>query len=140
MIVMLLLRDTPQSCGLPPIEKHRHDYPANYSAEHERTFTFKEIFFGYVLTNRFLWAIAIANAFVYFVRYGVVNWIPTYLQTAKGFNFKESGLAWTAYRTGGPSPALFCAAGFRSGLQGAAGTCDPFFSWRSRSRVSLSTA
>ena len=43
-----------------------------------------------MLNNKFLWAIAVANAFVYFVRYGVVDWIPTYLQTAKGFSFKES--------------------------------------------------
>ena len=37
---------------------------------------YREIFFGHVLNNRYLWAIAVANAFVYFVRYGVVNWIP----------------------------------------------------------------
>ena len=38
--------------------------------------------------------IAAANAFVYFVRYGVQNWIPTYLETAKGFSFHESSAAW----------------------------------------------
>jgi OPA family glycerol-3-phosphate transporter-like MFS transporter len=50
-----------------------------------------------VLPNRFLWAIAIANAFCYFVRYGVVNWIPTYLETAKGFSFHQSSTAWAIY-------------------------------------------
>ncbi len=95
--VFFLLRDTPQSCGLPPIEEHRNDYPPEYSAEHERTFTFKEIFFGCVFNNGYLWAIAVANAFVYFVRYGVVNWIPTYLETAKGFSFKDSSLGWALY-------------------------------------------
>ena len=50
-----------------------------------------------MLPNRFLWAIAIANAFCYFVRYGVVNWIPTYLETAKGFSFQESSIAWSLY-------------------------------------------
>ena len=29
IIVYLLVRDTPQSCGLPSIEKHRNDYPKN---------------------------------------------------------------------------------------------------------------
>jgi OPA family glycerol-3-phosphate transporter-like MFS transporter len=96
-IVFLLMKDTPQSCGLPPIEEYRNDYPPDYSADHERTFTFREIFFGHVLNNRYLWAIAVANAFVYFVRYGVVNWIPTYLETAKGFSFRESSLAWGLY-------------------------------------------
>lgn len=95
--VYFLLQDTPQSCGLPPIEEHRNDYPPEYSADHERTFTFKEIFFGHVFNNGYLWAIAVANAFVYFVRYGVVNWIPTYLETAKGFSFKQSSLGWALY-------------------------------------------
>ncbi|MES2693560.1 MAG: phosphoglycerate transporter protein PgtP [Verrucomicrobiota bacterium] len=108
VVIAVLVRDTPQSCGLPPVEKYKNDYPPNYSAEHERTFTFKEIFLRYVLNNKFLWAIAIANAFVYFVRYGVVNWIPTYLQTAKGFNFKESGLAWTAFELAGIPGTILC--------------------------------
>ena len=95
--VFFLLRDTPQSCGLPPVEEYKNDYRPDYSADHERTFTFKEILFEHVLTNRYLWAIAVANAFVYFVRYGVVNWIPTYLETAKGFSFKESSTAWALY-------------------------------------------
>ena len=107
-LILLLVRDTPQSCGLPPIEQFKTDYPPDYSAEHERTFTFREIFVGYVLKNKFLWAIAFANAFIYFVRYGVVNWIPTYLQTAKGFNFKESGLAWTAFELAGIPGTILC--------------------------------
>jgi OPA family glycerol-3-phosphate transporter-like MFS transporter len=95
--VFALMQDTPQSRGLPPIEEHKNDYRPDYSADHERTFTFREIFFDHVLNNRFLWAIAVANAFVYFVRYGVVNWIPAYLETAKGYSFRESSLAWSLY-------------------------------------------
>jgi OPA family glycerol-3-phosphate transporter-like MFS transporter len=97
LVVLVLMRDTPQSVGLPPIEQYKNDYPPDYSADHERTFGFREIFFEHVLNNRYLWAIAIANAFVYFVRYGVVNWIPTYLQTAKGFSFQQSSLGWALY-------------------------------------------
>ena len=108
LVIAALVRDTPQSGGLPPIEQFKNDYPPDYSAAHARTFTFKEIFLEYVLNNKFLWAIAIANAFVYFVRYGVVNWIPTYLQTAKGFNFKESGMAWTAFELAGIPGTILC--------------------------------
>jgi OPA family glycerol-3-phosphate transporter-like MFS transporter len=97
LLVFVLMRDTPQSVGLPPVEIYKNDYPPDYSADHERTFTFREIFLESVLPNRYLWAIAIANAFVYFVRYGVVNWIPTYLETAKGFSFRESSIAWSLY-------------------------------------------
>ena len=95
--VFFLMQDTPQSCGLPPVEEYKNDYRPDYSADHERTFTFREIFFEHVLNNRYLWAIAVANAFVYFVRYGVVNWIPTYLETAKGYSFRESSVAWSLY-------------------------------------------
>lgn len=107
-VVFFLLRDTPQSCGLPPVEKYRNDYPPDYSADHERTFTFKEIFLGHVLNNKYLWAIAVANAFVYFVRYGVVNWIPTYLETAKGFSFKDSSIAWSLYEYAAIPGTILC--------------------------------
>ena len=95
--VFFLLEDTPQSRGLPPVEQYKNDYPPGYSETHEQTLGFREIFFKYVLPNRYLWAIAMANAFCYFVRYGVVNWIPTYLETAKGFSFKQSSLGWSLY-------------------------------------------
>lgn len=109
VLIVLLLRDTPQSCGLPPIEVYKNDYPPDYSAaEHERTFTFREIFFGHVLNNKFLWAIATANAFVYFVRYGVVDWIPTYLQTAKGFSFQQSSWAWAAFEYAAIPGTILC--------------------------------
>ena len=97
VVAFLLLEDTPQSRGLPAIEAYRNDYPPDYTADHERTMTYREIFMGHVLNNRYLWAIAFANAFVYFVRYGVVNWIPTYLQRAKGFSFDQSSLGWALY-------------------------------------------
>jgi len=107
-LILLLVRDTPQSCGLPAVETFKNDFPADYSAAHEQPLSFREIFFRHVLNNKFLWAIALANAFIYFVGYGVVNWIPTYLQTAKGFNFKESGMAWTAFELAGIPGTILC--------------------------------
>jgi OPA family glycerol-3-phosphate transporter-like MFS transporter len=108
IVIAVLLRDTPQSCGLPPIEAFKNDYPPDYSAAHEQTLSFKEIFLGHVLNNKYLWAIAVANAFVYFVRYGVVDWVPTYLQTAKGFSFKESSYAWAAFEFAGIPGTILC--------------------------------
>ena len=106
--VWFLLEDSPQSRGLPAIEQHRNDYPPGYDEAHERTLTFRAIFLKYVLPNKFLWAIAIANAFAYFVRYGVVNWIPTYLETAKGFSFKESSIAWSLYEYAAIPGTILC--------------------------------
>ncbi|MDG1890979.1 MAG: phosphoglycerate transporter protein PgtP [Verrucomicrobiota bacterium] len=108
VLIWFLLRDTPQSCGLPSIEAYKDDYPPDYSAEHERVFTFREIFFAHVLNNRYLWAIAVANAFAYFVRYGVVDWIPTYMQTSKGFSFKDSSLAWSLFEYAAIPGTILC--------------------------------
>jgi OPA family glycerol-3-phosphate transporter-like MFS transporter len=97
VVAFFLMRDTPKAYGLPPVEEYKNDYPPHYGTGEERTFTYREIFVEHVLTNKYLWAIAFANAFIYFVRYGVVNWIPTYLQTAKGFSFSQSSTGWALY-------------------------------------------
>lgn len=94
LISILLVRDTPQSCGLPPIEEYKNDYPKTYDQSQEKEFSAKDIFFKYVFNNRLLWFIAIANAFVYLVRNGIINWAPTFLQDDKGFS--SSAAAWSA--------------------------------------------
>jgi OPA family glycerol-3-phosphate transporter-like MFS transporter len=108
IIAYILVRDTPQSCGLPPIEEYKNDYPKNYSADQEKEFTAKEIFFKYVFNNRMLWYIAFANAFVYLVRYGILDWAPTFLEEAKGFSLKESGMAYFFYEYAGIPGTLLC--------------------------------
>jgi MFS transporter, OPA family, glycerol-3-phosphate transporter len=97
LVAFVLMRDTPEAYGLPPIEAYKNDYPTDHATSDARTFSYRQIFFEHVLNNRYLWAIAVANAFIYFVRYGVVNWIPTYLQTAKGFSFNASSTGWALY-------------------------------------------
>lgn len=108
LLGLLLIRDTPQSCGLPPIEKYRKEYPKNYSASSEKELSAKEIFFKYVLNNKILWYIAIANAFVYLVRYGVLDWAPTYLKDVKGYDIKEVGWAYSAYEWAAIPGTLIC--------------------------------
>lgn len=107
-IAWLLIRDTPQSCGLPNIEKYKNDYPDSYSEKYEVEMTAKEIFMKYILKNRLLWSIAFANAFVYLVRYGVLDWAPLYLKEAKGFSIQESGWAYFAYEWAGIPGTLLC--------------------------------
>jgi OPA family glycerol-3-phosphate transporter-like MFS transporter len=107
-LAFLLMRDTPQSCGLPPIEEYKNDYPPQYGAQHERTFSFQEIFLEHVLNNRLLWIIATANAFVYFLRYGIADWIPTYMQTGKGFSKEQSGFALAFFEWSGVPGTILC--------------------------------
>lgn len=108
IISYLLIRDTPQSCGLPSIEAYKNDYPPNYSQEHEKVLSTKDIFFKYVLNNRVLWYVAIANAFVYFVRYGVLDWAPTYLKEIKGYDIRSIGLAYSLYEWAAIPGTLLC--------------------------------
>lgn len=108
VVVFFMMRDTPQSCGLPPVEAYKDDYPPDYSKKDEEVMSFREIFLGHVLNNRYLWAIAVANAFVYFVRYGVVDWIPTYLQTAKNFSFGESSMGWALFEYAAIPGTILC--------------------------------
>lgn len=107
-IVLIFVRDTPQSCGLPPIEKYKNDYPKTYEESQEKEFTAKEIFFKYVFNNRLLWFIAIANAFVYLVRNGIINWAPTFLQEAKGFSASEAAWSASVYELAAIPGTLLC--------------------------------
>jgi OPA family glycerol-3-phosphate transporter-like MFS transporter len=84
LLILVFLRDTPQSVGLPPIEQFQDDYPETGVTDRERELTARERLFKFVLNNRVLWILACANAFVYVVRYGVLNWAPTYLNAVKG--------------------------------------------------------
>ncbi len=107
IVAYCLLRDTPQSCGLPSVEKWRNDFPKHYSEKSETVLSTKEIFMKYVLPNRFLWFIAIANAFIYMVRYGALNWAPTIL-TQQGFSLKDAGWAYFAFEFAAIPGTLFC--------------------------------
>jgi len=108
VFAFLTMRDTPQSCGLPPIEEYKQDYPEGYDESHEREFSTKEIFVKYVLKNRMLWYIALANVFVYLLRYGVLDWAPTYLKEAKHFTVDKSSWAYFLYEWAGIPGTLLC--------------------------------
>ncbi len=107
-IAYLLIRDTPQSCGLPSIEEHSGERSKEYNASHEKEFSTKQILLDYVLVNKLIWYIAFANAFIYLVRYGVLDWAPTYLKEAKGFSLSEAGWAYFLYEWAGIPGTLLC--------------------------------
>lgn len=108
VIILWTLRDTPQSCGLPAIDEYRKDYSHDYSEAHEKEFSARQIFLDYVLNNRLLWYIAFANAFVYLIRYGVLDWAPTYLSEVKDFSVNKSSWAYFAYEWAGIPGTLLC--------------------------------
>lgn len=107
VIVLIFMRDTPQSVGLPPIEEYKNDYPVSAVEDRERELTGSEILFKYVLNNQFLWIFAAANVLVYIVRYGVVNWCPTYLTEVKGYTITDSAWQSSLYELAGIPGMLF---------------------------------
>jgi OPA family glycerol-3-phosphate transporter-like MFS transporter len=110
LFILLTVRDTPQSEGLPPIEEFRDDRAPHYDPKaHEREMTTVEIFFTHVFRNRLLWYLAITNVFVYTVRYGVIDWVPTYLKEAKGLSVDTSSWGYFIYEWAGIPGTLVCA-------------------------------
>lgn len=80
------LRDTPQSLGLPPIEKFRNDYGGkSKESDEEKELTTKELLLG-VIKNKFIWLLAIAYFFIYVVRTGINDWTALLLIETKGYS------------------------------------------------------
>ena len=89
------MRDTPQSVGLPPVEKFKNDYPPEETESHERDLTTREIMLQYIFPNRLLWILALANIFVYIARYALVDWGPTFLKTVHHASLVGGGSSTT---------------------------------------------
>jgi OPA family glycerol-3-phosphate transporter-like MFS transporter len=103
------LRDTPQSCGLPPVDEYRNDFSGKKNAKGEEVkIPFKRLFVDYVFKNKLLWIIAIANAFVYLVRYGISDWAPVYLQEMGIMNAEQSNLAFSLHNYAGVPGTIIC--------------------------------
>ncbi len=110
IIAFFLLRDRPESLGLPPIEDYRKDYPngEEVKSKPKNGISAKEIFTKHIFPNRALWFIAFANAFVYLVRYGIQDWAPVYLIEAKGFTEADASWAYSAYEIAAIPGTLLC--------------------------------
>ena len=107
IVIYFLMQDTPQSCGLPTIEEHNKDFSGGLKqVEHELSAA--EILFKYVLNNKWIWCIAIANAFIYLIRYGVLDWAPTYLYEVKNFDKEAYSWAFAYYELAGIPGTILC--------------------------------
>ena len=109
LYLFLRLRDTPQSVGLPPIEEYKNDYTEEELKHgvNERELGTRELLFGYVLTNKYVWLLAIANFFAYIVRYSMLDWGPRYLQDVKEGSLHDGGFAILVIEFGGIPSTIF---------------------------------
>lgn len=85
LVLMNRLRDTPQSLGLPPVEKFREDQSETL-AEEDRKLSVKETLFKYVLNNKYIWILAFSYFFVYVIRQAVNDFGALFLMKTKGYS------------------------------------------------------
>jgi OPA family glycerol-3-phosphate transporter-like MFS transporter/OPA family sugar phosphate sensor protein UhpC-like MFS transporter len=103
MFVLLRLRDTPESLGLPEIEQYNGDrVAAKESAENSAP---AEEFWPFVrrhlFSNPLIWSLSLANFFVYVVRYAILDWGPSYIKEARGIELTHAGLTVACFEVGG---------------------------------------
>jgi len=102
------LRDTPESCGLPSIDKYRNDLTAKKESNPGEKIPFKELFGKYIFKNKLLWLVGLANIFVYLVRYGIGDWAPTYCQESGLLTPDQSNLAFSLHNYAGIPGTILC--------------------------------
>ncbi|WP_242083899.1 MFS transporter [Aestuariivivens sediminis] len=79
LIISIFFHDTPESKGLPPVNK-------DFKKAHVSTWEEQK---G-VLRNPYVWLLALSSAFMYISRYAVNSWGPYYFEAAKGYSLTEA--------------------------------------------------
>ncbi|EPP36301.1 regulatory protein uhpC [Chlamydia avium] len=104
------LRDTPQSLGLPAIERYRKEYESQkhqkttadiLEEEAEKELSTREILFTYVLTNKWIWLLSVASFFIYVVRMAVNDWSALFLIETKHYVAVTANFCVSLFEVGG---------------------------------------
>jgi sugar phosphate permease len=82
VFLWLNLADTPPSVGLPEVEGTVTESGAD----------FKNVVMKQLFRNKYIWMVALANFFVYTLRYAVFDWGPTMLTESKHIKIQHA--AW----------------------------------------------
>ena len=99
-----LLRDTPKSVGLPELEsaKTSLDGEERVDEASRKRFTMQMVY-----KNPVIWGLAIANFFVYVVRFSVLDWGPKFLTEACNMPYSVAGGAVAVFEIMGVVGTLF---------------------------------
>lgn len=96
------LRDTPQSIGLPSIDKYRHDSSGYQTADNDSVQqSGMSIFIEYILKNKYIWMLSAAYFFVYVVRSGVADWTGQFLHEQKNYSLLGASGCVSLFDVGG---------------------------------------
>lgn len=79
VVILLFLHDTPESEGLPPLEK---------DSEVEDTLTLQKN----AVKAPLIWVIAVSSAFLYICRYAINEWGVIFLQETKGYDLSTAAM------------------------------------------------
>ena len=91
--LFVFLRDTPKSVGLPELETAKTALDNDEGdASARRAYVSKMVY-----KNPIIWGLAIANFFVYVVRFSVLDWGPKFLTEAFNMPFEKAGYAVAAF-------------------------------------------
>ncbi len=90
-LVAVVLRDTPESMGLPPAEG-TEEQPGRGAESGFRHLVFR---------NPYIWLLSFANFFVYTVRYGILDWGPTFLKQARHVDLTKASWMVAAFEVSG---------------------------------------
>lgn len=102
LFVFERLRDTPSSLGLPPVEVYRGEVSAQAAgSDNLDPGAFRRLLRERVFTNPFIWLICVANFFVYAVRIALMNWLPSYLNQARGMPLTWAGAMLLVFEIAG---------------------------------------
>jgi sugar phosphate permease len=107
VVILIFMRDTPASMGLPPVEVYKgEETAAELAAEIKSQEPYWNVVRDYVLTNPYMWVVSIANALVYLLRWTQMKWGVTFLQESKGLSLIYSSYLGSGSELAGLVSAL----------------------------------
>jgi OPA family glycerol-3-phosphate transporter-like MFS transporter/OPA family sugar phosphate sensor protein UhpC-like MFS transporter len=105
-VLLVWLRDTPGSLGLPPVETYTGGGEAGAVEPPLPAAEYRALLRRRVFGNRVVWLASIGNFFVYTVRLAMLNWAPTFLAQEKGVKLVHAGAITAGFEVCGLVGAL----------------------------------
>ena len=93
LALFVVLRDTPKSVGLPELESAKTSLDKDDSDPASRRAYVRKM----VYKNPIIWVLALANFFVYVVRFSILDWGPMFLTEACNMSYEEAGTSVAAF-------------------------------------------
>lgn len=100
IILLFLIKGKPEYEGLPPVNEQ--DIKVNH-----QDMSSWQIMKKFVLINKGAWYISLVDTFVYMIRFGLITWLPIFLEETKGFTESQMMLAFLVFEWAAIPSTLF---------------------------------